>query len=475
MGIKIWLKFKMDHFKKNSGTSGLKVRFLAPTLAIIFSATLTMGVVFAATTFYISQELLESKSQTMFNFLSQVSAKYVENFDTTALTGFVNELQNNPDVAYVAFFDKDHKAIAESVKGGVDVSSFRFLHYESKLHGAGNTDIGKIEVAYKKDSLFINLVLNIFYSIIGALLCLVFIGTKVSKALSEKTDALTGVGNRLRKSSLELTEAAAVIGIVSEKLARSSSETDVSLQSTRSSIQEITVVIKQTSKNTDSALIKAKAGQKAAFEGLGVVQQFEKAMKDVADSNKKLEVIQQVVDKIDAKTQIIGEIVFSTRLLSFNASIEAEKAQVNGRCFAVVAAHVGKLADVSGGAAKEISGFLQKSKTLVSNTISETGAKADVGERISVICGEVFEKITDNIKEMEQKVSAIYSDTENQESGMAKTSAVIDSLCHISTQNTQLANQANQMAASLQVQAVGLRSNIAALEAIIDEKKIEVA
>ena len=277
----------------------------------------------------------------------------------------------------------------------------------------------------------------------------------------------------LLKTSLEITESATVIGIISEKMARSSSETDMSLKLTKTSIQEITVVITQTSKNTEAALVKAKAGQKAAFEGFGVVQEFEKAMKAVTDSNKKLIVIQQVVDKIEAKTQVIGEIVFNTRLLSFNASIEAEQAREGGRCFAVVATHVGKLADVSGGAANEISVFLQRSKSLVSETISETGAKADVGERISVICGEVFEKITDNIKEMEQKVTAIYRDTENQESGINKTSTVIDTLCEISYQNTQLAVQATQKAVSLQDQAGVLRTRIAALEEIIGEKKLE--
>lgn len=468
--MSIWVEYLIDYLKKRFGMVGYQARFLVPTLSIIFIASLTMGIAFAAATFFISKNMLETKSKTMVDFLSQVSIKYIANDDTKALDRFVTELQQNPDVAYAAFWDKNQKMLAESIKGGVDVSSFRFINYAGKIHGPNNTLLGEIKVAYKKDSLYINLALNILFSVFGAILCLAFVGSKVSKKLSEKTQSLADIGARLVKTSHDVTESATVIGILTEKMARSSSETDMSLKLTKSSIEEITIVIRKTSKNTESALVKAKAGQKAAFEGLGVVQEFEKAMKAVADSNQKLVVIQQVVDKIEAKTQVIGDIVFKTRLLSFNASIEAEQAKEGGRCFAVVAAHVGKLADVSGGAASEISVFLQRSKSLVSNTISETGEKADVGERISVICGEVFEKITENIKEMEQKVTAIYSDTENQESGIKKTSAVIDTLCNVSFQNTQLAVQATQMAVSLQDQAGALRARIEALENFIGEK-----
>ena len=190
-------------------------------------------------------------------------------------------------------------------------------------------------------------------------------------------------------------------------------------------------------------------------------------MKDVAESNKKLEIIREAVDKIEVKTQAIGDIVFQTRLLSFNASIEAEQAHVNGRSFAVVATHVGKLADVSGGAANEIAIFLQESKSLVANTISETATKADVGERISVICGEVFEKITDNIKEMEQKISAIYNDTREQEVGIKRTASVIINLSDVSFQNTQLAKQASEMAEFLQNQASSFHTKLLSLENII--------
>ena len=35
---------------------------------------------------------------------------------------FVNELQKKTDVAYAVFYDKDNIVLAESVKGGVDIS-----------------------------------------------------------------------------------------------------------------------------------------------------------------------------------------------------------------------------------------------------------------------------------------------------------------------------------------------------------------
>ena len=60
------------------------------------------------------------------------------------------------------------------------------------------------------------------------------------------------------------------------------------------------------------------------------------------------------MEQIKDKVNIINDIVFQTKLLSFNASVEAARAGENGKGFAVVAEEVGNLASVSGKAANEI-------------------------------------------------------------------------------------------------------------------------
>ena len=61
-----------------------------------------------------------------------------------------------------------------------------------------------------------------------------------------------------------------------------------------------------------------------------------------------------LIETINQKTSVINDIVFQTKLLSFNASVEAARAGEHGKGFAVVAEEVGNLAQMSGNAAQEI-------------------------------------------------------------------------------------------------------------------------
>lgn len=457
----------MTYLQERTKLTGIKFQFVVPTLIIVFASTLALGIVLGTITTYSANEAMESKGQTVANFLSKVAPSYITNYDLTALDGFVAELQKNSDVAYAVFYDKDKKVLAESIKGGVNVSGFNYLVYESKISSTDDVDLGVFKIAYKKDALLAKVALSIFLTIIGVGLSLFAIGNRVYKIASEIGDVLAGVAVQLLQSAVELTESGAEINLLSQKLAASSTETDASLQSTMGSIEQITSVIAQTTKNAENGLVKAKESQEEAAEGQLVVQKFEKAMTDINDSNKKLETIRDVVHQIEVKTEVIDDIVFQTKLLSFNAAIEAARAGEHGRGFAVVADEIGKLAEVSGGAADEIGVLLHESTSQVDTTIAETSSKAQAGQRISMVCAEVFEKITNNISEMAGMVTAIANAAEEQERGIKQTSIAINNLSDVSNQNTQLAQQAQEMAGFLQNQAVSLKTNITALENII--------
>lgn len=108
-------------------------------------------------------------------------------------------------------------------------------------------------------------------------------------------------------------------------------------------------------------------------------------MMSVEKSNANIEEIIQVIHEISNKTKVINEIVFQTKLLSFNASVEAARAGEQGKGFSVVAEEIGSLAAMSGNAAQEISAMLTESTTkvekIVNTTKSEVGALMIEGKR----------------------------------------------------------------------------------------------
>ena len=460
-----WLENGKGRLQTLSNLKGIKFQFVVPTLFISFIVMLSLGVVLGAITITGVYESVDSKGKTVSVFLSKVSISYITNYDLTALESFVTELSKNSDVAYAVFVDKDKNVLAESKKGGMDLAPF--LVYSSDIENAKGEHIGTFKIAYKKSDLYMRIFWSVFAVFIGIVLSLLAVGLRVYKVANKITDVLNEVSVQLLQSVTELTNSGSEITALSQKLQSSSHETEESIQSTVANMDQINAVTVETTRTVEIGMEKAKETLNKAAEGQNVVAKFEQAMTDISDSNKKLENIRDVVQKIEAKTQMIDEIVFQTKLLSFNANIEAARAGEHGKGFGVVADEVGKLARVSGEAAEEIGKLLNESTSRVENTIAETGTKAEAGQRISEICAEVFRKISTNIQELDYKMTTIADAAKEQAKGFRLTTEAMNSLSEASNRNTQIAQQANEMAGFLANQAESLRSNISRLEHII--------
>jgi methyl-accepting chemotaxis protein len=78
------------------------------------------------------------------------------------------------------------------------------------------------------------------------------------------------------------------------------------------------------------------------------------------ESLVKMASVLRSLKNIELKTNDIEDIVFKTKLLSFNASVEAARAREAGKGFTVVTTEVGMLAESSQKASFEIKSIIQK-------------------------------------------------------------------------------------------------------------------
>jgi methyl-accepting chemotaxis protein len=161
--------------------------------------------------------------------------------------------------------------------------------------------------------------------------------------------------------------------------------------------------------------------------------------KQIQDGFNKIAQIASLTEKIKTKTQVINDIVFQTKLLSFNASVEAARAGEAGKGFAVVAEEVGKLAQISGQSSKDISDILNENIVLINETINE------VTKLVLSTMGSNDQKINDGVKNV-QECSKSFENINN------KFLSIADSL--------------NQMAISNKEQAIGVTDILSSIEVI---------
>jgi methyl-accepting chemotaxis protein len=194
-------------------------------------------------------------------------------------------------------------------------------------------------------------------------------------------------------------------------------------------------------------------------------------MKEIERNNQDILAIVKVISEIESKTKVINDIVFQTKLLSFNASVEAARAGEQGKGFAVVAEEVGNLAQMSGNSAKEIALLLEESTKKVELIVSNTKSKVDrlvvnsnekieQGSEIAKECGVILNAIVDNVESVNGVVNEISTASIEQDRGIKEISKAVNQLDQSTQQNSTATQQTANAAQQLSHQAEILRSTV---------------
>lgn len=302
-----------------------------------------------------------------------------------------------------------------------------------------------------------------------------------------------GVVSRLVNDSADVERSSELIAATSSQLSEAATRQAASLQETVSSVDEISSMVQ---KNSDAATLStqvsskstnvAQNGQEKVSKMVSAIQEISKSntqiMEEVDSNNKEIAKIVKLISEIGEKTNVINDIVFQTKLLSFNASVEAARAGEHGKGFAVVAEEVGNLASMSGKASLEISEMLESSiqqvKDIVEKTTSRIGGlvqvgkdKVDFGEVTAGECGEVLNEILQNASSLNEMITEIATASEEQSSGVQEVNKAMQMLDEVTHQNTASSQEASLMAGSLSRQAVNLNKAVFELREIVEGKR----
>ena len=302
-------------------------------------------------------------------------------------------------------------------------------------------------------------------------------------------EALKKLVRVLSAGADQVASAATEISATSEELSSAANEQAASIQETASSVDEVNAMVKKNAENAEESGQAVHQSQDSANKGKEVVQDMIAAMgqidsanaqimTQIDQSNQQIQEIVKVISEIADKTKVINDIVFQTKLLSFNASIEAARAGEQGKGFAVVAEEVGNLAHMSGNAANEIADMLDHSIRKVESIVSETKtnvekliadgkSKVETGTGVARKTAQVLDEIVDSVSSVARMVAEISNASRQQAQGIEEITKAVGQIDAVTQQNAAASQQASSAAQSLSKEADLLRSGVNDLVTLI--------
>lgn len=345
-----------------------------------------------------------------------------------------------------------------------------------------------IEVRYAEALRDLIRIERIYYGVFCAVLllsiiCAIFVSSRMSNTIGS-------IAKSLFEEAVALSKESSIISALSHELSSSTTEQAAALQETVSAIEEVSSMVAKTSDNANHSQDKSIECAKTAEEGKNLMQEMiasideinssnASVMNQVSESNRKISEIIKVIGEIGNKTKVINDIVFQTKLLSFNASVEAARAGEHGKGFAVVAEEVGNLAQMSGQAALEISNMLsegmirvqsivEETKTTVERLITNSANKVEFGTKKAYECRSSIEQITASVKEVNQMIHEIAIASKEQSQGVQEINKAMNQMDHVTQKNSAASQKSASSAELLAKQAEHLKQSAYRLLSIVN-------
>jgi methyl-accepting chemotaxis protein len=269
---------------------------------------------------------------------------------------------------------------------------------------------------------------------------------------------LRAISTAIAESSGQVSSAAGQIASSSEELSQAATEQAASLEETAASIEEMSSMVNKNNENSRNSARATDESLGGTNKGKQAVEQMIRSMAEINESNSQIAEIVKVIREIDSKTKVINDIVFQTKLLSFNASVEAARAGEHGKGFAVVAEEVGNLAQMSGSAAEEISSLLESSIQKVEGIVGQTRTKVENGTQTAQSCGAVLDEIVKSVTSVAKMAGEISTACNEQSQGVQEITKAMNQLDQVTQQNAATSEEAASAAEELSAQAESLNS-----------------
>lgn len=331
-----------------------------------------------------------------------------------------------------------------------------------------------------------NSLIAIFISVIIVILVSLVLTKKLSTQIELIVEQFSSSAHDVQNSSQKMA-------LISNKLYRSVETQVSSITQSAAAMEEISAMLMNNSNSSQNASNLSESTKSSALKGKETVDRMVTEVKSISGSyddiqksidknNEDISKMIEVINEIAKKTQIIDEIVFQTKLLSFNASVEAARAGEAGKGFSVVAEEISNLATMSGKASHDIALMLSNSKdevrAIAASTkmhidviVSEGRVKIQNGSNVAAECMMELDNILNNVNRLDGSIQEINSAISEQSTGINEVNSAIKSLENATQETTDISEKSKEASENLKDQSIELRKSIQILRSILGSRK----
>ncbi|HET9241482.1 MAG TPA: methyl-accepting chemotaxis protein [Oligoflexus sp.] len=310
-----------------------------------------------------------------------------------------------------------------------------------------------------------------------------------SWSLTQVSRELQNVAKRLGSSINLAIHTARSLRETSSKSSSAATEQASAIQETVATLNEITAMVNRSVESVSTSSQKAENSFAIANDGKREMDRMRQSIHDIEfaisqmieqihENNQRIGQTAAIIDKIAERTSVINDIVFQTKLLSFNASVEAARAGEHGKGFAVVAEEVGNLARMSGLAATEIATLLQTSRKDVHAIIQHSQSQAvtwmesgkqKVGAGVAIAdrCDEILSEVVEQVGSVKNLMEEILRAAKEEAEGVNNITGAMNELDSATHLNSDMAHETLGFSTALSDEAQHLNQAVQQLSAVI--------
>jgi methyl-accepting chemotaxis protein len=273
---------------------------------------------------------------------------------------------------------------------------------------------------------------------------------------------------------------------IATKTSRASIEQATAIQETVATLNEITSMARSTQENVIRSANSANRSASTTQTGvqrmddmLSIVSKIEHSVSDLSqaidENNRKMTEVIRTVNNIQQESRAIEDIAFNTRIISFNAAVEAARAGQAGLSFKVVAEEVNNLAVQSSESAKRIKEIMAQSSQQVAQIVEQTTESSTqfvsksnehtaVGVEISDECRTIMRHVLEQVLEVKSNMDAIGSANEQVTEGVANINKAMQDLDMNTSIGSDMAARTAELADELSAQTLLAMESMQKLE-----------